>query len=429
MQNSFNITLETIPKCVGISDDIDVEKKVLKISLDNPYFNKPIKMIQNLKDVNICKESIYNFYYNLKSEKIFNCPSVLENENEKPLISFLSDFTSNFNGYLNKSKIKSQITENGNTQNELFEQTGQDESHKGIIESIESLNSYLNDEKHTTQEDVETKSETEKKDIVQKINEFLKFPKFSSITEVEIMENDELKNFLELHSNNECFKEAINPILKKNYWQINFPLWADKVESFSSEQIIASLLEIIMTLIYQYYKIAIFKVIKTEEQKRIKEINNKYLSLNKYSAIPDLFDIIRKNAFSPPKKLLCDQFEEFLQSHNIKRDETIDTREKCEAFIKDTLNEFETKDIIEFGEKMKQFFEKLTYIYIFDIKENKYKHIVYYYLREHIMKYIPFNGLTNQINYIVNEQDKMNEKYNIYKEKMLKETKDFIELN
>jgi hypothetical protein len=76
---------------------------------------------------------------------------------------------------------------------------------------------------------------------------------------------------------------------------------------------------------------------------------------------------------------------------------------------------------------MKQFFEKLTYIYIFDIKENKYKHIVYYYLREHIMKYIPFNGLTNQINYIVNEQDKMNEKYNIYKEKMLKETKDFIE--
>ena len=241
------------------------------------------------------------------------------------------------------------------------------------------------------------------------------------------MENDELKNFLELHSNNECFKEAINPILKKNYWQINFPLWADKVESFSSEQIIASLLEIIMTLIYQYYKIAIFKVIKTEEQKRIKEINNKYLSLNKYSAIPDLFDIIRKNAFSPPKKLLCDQFEEFLQSHNIKRDETIDTREKCEAFIKDTLNEFETKDIIEFWEKMKQFFEKLTYVYIFDIKENKYKHIVYYYLREHIMKYIPFNGLTNQINYIVNEQDKMNEKYNIYKEKMLKETKDFIE--
>lgn len=421
-------------KCDGISDVVDVEKKILKISLDNPYFNKPIKMIQNLKDVNICKKSIYNFYYNLKNEKIINCPSVLvlENENENQLTSVLFDFTSNFNEHIKKPEIKSKTIENGSPQNESFDQfdldESQEETHKGIFETIESLDSHADEQKPTTQENVETQSQTEKKDIVQKINEFLKLPEFSSEKEVEILENDELKNFLEIHSNNECFKEAITPILKDNYWQINFPSWADKVESFSSEQIIAALLEIIMALIYQYYKIAIIKVIKTEEQKEIKEINYKYTSLDNYSAFPPLFETIMKKAFSPPKELLCVQFEEYLQSYNIKRDETIDTTKKCEAFIEETLNEFKKEDEIKFREKIKQFFEKITYIYIYEFKENKYKYIVYYYLRVFIMKFSPFKGLTNEIINIANKLDKMNEKYNKYKEIILEETKTSINL-
>ena len=431
---STNLFLDSPPshKCDGTSDVVDVEKKILKISLDNPYFSKPIKMIQNLKDVNISKESIYKFYHNLKNEKIINCPSALENEIENQLTSVLFDFISNFNEHIKKPETKSNTFEDKSTQNELFYRTDQDESqeetHKGIFETFETLESHVNEQIPTTQENLETQSQTEKKDIVQKINEFLKLPEFSPEKEVKILENDEIKNFLELHSNNECFKEAITPILKDNYWQINFPSWADKVESFSSEQIIATLLEIIMVLIYHYYKIAIIKVLKTEEQKAIKEINSKYTSLDNYSAFPPLYEIIMKKAFSPPKGLLCVQLEEYLQSHNIKRDETIDTTEKCKAFIEDILNEFKTKNEIKLREKMKQFFEKITYIYIYNFKENKYKYIVYYYLRVFIIEFTPFKGLTNEIINIANKFDKMNEKNNKYKEIILQEIKAFISL-
>ena len=108
---STNLFLDSPPshKCDGTSDVVDVEKKILKISLDNPYFSKPIKMIQNLKDVNISKESIYKFYHNLKNEKIINCPSALENEIENQLTSVLFDFISNFNEHIKKPETKSNI--------------------------------------------------------------------------------------------------------------------------------------------------------------------------------------------------------------------------------------------------------------------------------------------------------------------------------
>ena len=429
---SFISTFHPSHKCDGTSDVVDVEKKILKISLDNPYFSKPIKMIQNLKDVNISKESIYKFYHNLKNEKIINCPSALEKEIENQLTSVLFDFISNFNEHIKKPEIKLKTTENKSTQNELLYRTDQDElqeeSHKDFFETFETLESHVNEQIPTTQENLETQSQTEKKDIVQKINEFLKLPEFSPEKEVKILENDELKNFLELHSNNECFKEAITPILKDNYWQINFPSWADKVESLSSEQIIATLLEIIMVLIYHYYKIAIINVLKTEEQKAIKEINSKYTSLDNYSAFPPMYQTIMKKAFSPPKKYLCNRLEEYLQSYNIKRDETIDTTKKCEAFIEDILNEFKTEDQINLREKTKQYFDKITYIYIYDFDENKYKYIVYYYLRVFIIEFTPFKGLTNEIIDIANKLDKMNEKSNKYKEIILQEIKAFISL-
>ena len=111
---------------------------------------------------------------------------------------------------------------------------------------------------------------------------------------------------------------------------------------------------------YQTYKLANIKVISLEGEKDlndvIKEINNKYISLNNYSAFPLLFEVIIKKSFFPPKKLLCNKFEEYLQSHNNKRDETIDTRKKCETFIEETLNEFKTEDMIQFREKISRFY-------------------------------------------------------------------------
>ena len=412
---SFNF--EPQNKYTQISDKVDIKSKNLKISQDSPYFNTSIKKIQNFQDIKICKESIYKFLSNLN----------IENEKENPLSSVLLCFMSYFNKYLKTSEIKSQQTiGNDNSQSELFDQPDQEEQKKEIYET---LNSDLPEQEETI-ENLETKSETDKKDIIQKINEFLMVPEFSSEKEAKIPNNDELKNFLEIHSNNECFKETITPILKDNHWQINFPSWADKVESFSPEQIIASTLEIIIILSYQTYKVANIKVISLEGEKDlndvIKEINNKYISLNNYSAFPLLFEVIIKKSFFPPKKLLCNKFEEYLQSHNIKKDETIDTSKKCEAFIEDILNEFKTEDMIQFREKMKQFFEKLTFYNIDDIKKNKYKHIVYYYLRDFIMKFVPFTGLTDNINNIVNKLDKMNEKYNQYKKDILEKTKYLI---
>ena len=120
--------------------------------------------------------------------------------------------------------------------------------------------------------------------------------------------------------------------------------------------------------------------------------------------------------------------EEYLQSYNIKRDETIDTTKKCEAFIEDILNEFKTEDQINLREKTKQYFDKITYIYIYDFDENKYKYIVYYYLRVFIIEFTPFKGLTYEIINIANKLDKMNEKNNKYKEIILQEIKAFISL-
>ena len=402
---------------------VDIKNKILKISQDNPYFSKPIKKIQDFKGLNIFKESIYNFVSNLNTEQISN-----EDENQLDLVLF--HFISSFNKYLKKTEIKAKTYDNENYQSELYAQYLQFFQEKSKEDFYGPSSSDFPEQTLTTQEDVETKIQTDIKDIVRKINEFLETSKFSSEKEVETVEIDELKNFLEIHSNNECFKETITPILKDNYWQINFPSWADKIESLSSEQLIASFLEIIITLSYQTYKVANIKVISIEGQKdlndAIKENDNKYKCLNNYSAFPPLFETIMKKVFSPPKKLLCNQLEEYLQSHNIKRDETIDTTEKCEAFIEDILNEFKADDMIKFREKMRQYFEKLTFYYIDDIKQNKYKHIVYYYLREFIMKYTPFSGLTDNINNIVNKLDKMNEEYNKYKEIILKEAKNFI---
>ena len=413
-------------ECAQISNKVDVEKKILIIRLDNPNFSKPIKMIQNLKDVNISKKSIYNFCSNLNNEEIINLPNV---ENEKQLALIIFGFISNFNNYLKTSenqKVKSQIIDNENPQNDIYIQTN-DEELRELKEEFKEFLDYNLNKHEKSQEESETKAGTD--DIVQKINEFLILPKFPSITEVEIVGIDELKNFLELNSNNECFKETITPILKQNYWQINFPLWADKVGYFSSEKIIASLLEIIITLIYQYYKVANIKIIKKEGQKdlndAIKKIKNKYISLNNYSTFPFLFETIKK-AFSPPKGLLCIQLEKYLQSHNIKRDEIIDTREKCEEFIEDILNEFKTEDMIQFREKMEHYFEEITFYNIYDIKGNKFKHIVYKLLRDSIMEFTPLKGLIDNINNIADESYKMNEKCYKYKEMILKETKDFI---
>ena len=423
--NSIILTPKPFDICAGVSTEVDIKNKILKISLDNPYFSKPIKMIQNLKDVNMCKNSIYNFCSNLNNEDIINGPS---NENEKQLPSILFCFISNFNEYLHipeNQKIKKQIFDNGNFQSDLYIQYNHEELSKEYTE-------FLNDESaknEDSQEEEETKIKSN--DIVNQINELLVLPKFPSITEVKISENDELKNFMEYYSNHECFKETISPILNDNYWQINFPSWAYKIEDLSCKQLIASILEIIITLFYQYYKVANIKISKKEGQKNlndaIKEIQNKYKSINDYSAFPPLFEIIVKRAFFPPKKLLCNQFEEYLLSHNIKRDEAIDTTEKCEEFIEDILNEVKKEDMITTRKKREEFFEKVTFYNLYDTKENKYNHIVYYYLRDFIMKYIPFRGLIDEINNIVNNLDMMNERINKYKEATLEITKAFIE--